>query len=71
MIKGLFPELSYKAHSSTTDFYSLHLFNPDPALILLKILGLFKDLLVHFIPVHRGIAVFCQEDDQISLNSVL
>jgi len=35
--------------------------------ILLEILGLLKNLFVHFIPVNRGIAVLGQEDDQISL----
>jgi hypothetical protein len=39
---------------------------PGPALIFLEILGLFKDFFVHFVPVHRRIAVLGQEDDQSS-----
>ncbi len=44
--------------------------NLNPALILLEILSLLKNLLVNFIPVHRGIAVLGQKNDQPSSRPV-
>lgn len=38
-----------------------------PPSVLLKILSLFKNILVHLVPVHGRITMFCQEDYQIHL----